>query len=161
MFDALRKLLGGTGADVQDGGVLRHDRIRVATAVLLLEMAHADERMHQVEFSLVEKILQERFSLSDETLTDLMALAEDERQESLDLYQFSREINDNFSKEEKLEVMEHLWQVVFADGEMDPYEEALARQLATLLRLSHREMIDAKLQAQKALDRSGGAGERG
>ncbi len=150
MFEALHKLLGNPVADSQAGRRGAHDRIRVATAVLLLEMAHADDQLHRLESSLVRKILQERFSLSDETLGDLMTLAESERRESLDLFQFSREINENFTKEEKLEVMAHLWRVVFVDGEMDPHEEALARQLATLLRLSHREMIEAKLQVQKA-----------
>ena len=160
MFESLRRLLGGTSEGAGEARTPGQDRIRVATAVLLLEMAHADERMHDIELALVQKILQERFTLSEETLGELMALAEDRRRESLDLYQFSREINEHFSKEEKLEVMEHLWRVVFADGEMDPFEEALARQLATLLRLSHREMIDAKLQVQKELGQGGGSGEQ-
>lgn len=153
MIDVLKKLFGSengqTAAPVDHGP----DKTWVATAVLLLEMAHTDDGLHEMESDLVDHLLSERFNLDPQTLSELRQFAEQRRRDSLDLYQFAKEINDHFSKEEKLEVMDHLWQVVFADGRIDPYEEALSRQLATLLRLTHKEMIDSKLRVRKILEK--------
>lgn len=142
MFDRIRALIGVAPA----GAAQPHERIHVATAALLLEMAHTDEEFHQMEEVLIRDILQRKFSLPQEAVSELLQLAQRERQQSLDLFQFAREINQNFSPAEKLEIMETLWRIIYADGVLDKYEDYLVRKLATLLRLSHREMIDAKLR---------------
>ncbi|MGE4343915.1 MAG: TerB family tellurite resistance protein [Geoalkalibacter sp.] len=162
MIDSLKKLFGFESNQAEEPASEGPDRTWVATAVLLLEMAHADDGFHELESHLVDRILGGKFDLDTRALKDLRLYAEQRRQESLDLYQFAREINDHFSKKEKLEVMEHLWQIVFADGKIDPYEEALSRQLATLLKLSHKEMIDAKLHAREmSAGQDRGTGEKG
>ncbi len=159
MIDSLKKIFGfdSNQAEEPSNSSEGLDRTWVATAVLLLEMAHTDDGFHELESHLVDRILGGKFDLGARALKDLRLYAEQRRQESLDLYQFAREINDHFSKNEKLEVMEHLWQIVFADGKIDPYEEALSRQLATLLKLSHKEMIDAKLHVRETLAQKNGA----
>lgn len=129
-----------------------HERIQVATCVVLLEMAHADEEFHEMEAHLIRDLLQHRFDLSAEAAAELMALARREREESLDLFRFTRQINDGFTREEKQEIMEALWRIVYADGVLDKFEDFLVRKLATLLRLSHGKMIEAKL---KVLDEVG------
>lgn len=123
-----------------------HERIQVATAALLLEMAHADEEFREMEQQIIRDLLQRRFELSEDAAGELMELAQEKRKESLDLFHFAREINRDFTPEEKLEVMEVLWRVVYADGVLDKYEDYLIRKLASLLRLSHRQMIEAKLK---------------
>jgi len=65
--------------------------------------------------------------------------------ESIDLWQFSKLINDNYSIQEKMEVIKTLWEIVFVDGKMDRYENYLMHKVATLLRLSNEKLIDAKL----------------
>lgn len=142
MFDRIRALLGAAPA----GMAQSHERIHVATAALLLEMAHTDENFHEMEEVIIRDILQQRFALSEEAISELLQMAQQERKQSLDLFQFAREINQNFSPDEKLEIMETLWRIIYADGVLDKYEDYLVRKLATLLRLSHREMIGAKLK---------------
>ncbi len=122
------------------------ERIRVATCVLLLEMAHADGEFHDMEGRLVEDLLQRRFDLNPEDTAELIEFARHRREESLDLYQFAQQLHAHFSLEEKLEVMETLWRIVYADGVLDRYEDYLIHRLATLLRLSHRQMIEAKVR---------------
>jgi uncharacterized tellurite resistance protein B-like protein len=122
------------------------ERIDVAVAVVLLEMAHADKNFEPLERTLVEGLMQEKFGLDPAAAKDLLTLAEGVRSDSFDLQQFTRQINQNFNRAEKLEVMETLWRIVYADGVLDKYEDALARQLAALLRLSHREAIELKLK---------------
>ena len=75
-----------------------------------------------------------------------MAEAEKELVESVDLWQFARLINENYSREEKIAIIEVLWKVVFVDGKMDKYEDYLMHKMVKLLRLSHKELIDAKLK---------------
>lgn len=142
MFERIRALIGGASA--KEGG--GHERVHVATAALLLEMAHTDEEFHEMEAVLIQDLLRQRFELSEESIAELMQVAQQERKESLDLFQFARDINGNFSPQEKQELMETLWRIIYADGVLDKYEDYLVRKLATLLRLSHREMIEAKLK---------------
>lgn len=144
MLKLLQKIL--TQKPSQQDGPAGNDRIQVATCVLLLEMAHTDGDLHEVEELLVKDLVQQRFDLSASATAELLELSRQQRQESLDLYQFTMIIHKHFSLDEKLEVMESLWRVVYADGVLDKYEEHLMRQLTTLLRLSHRQMIDVKLK---------------
>ncbi|MDX2479337.1 MAG: TerB family tellurite resistance protein [Desulfuromusa sp.] len=125
------------------------ERIPLAAAVLLLEVAHADGEFHQTEQDLLGTLLKKHFSVSDESLDELLALAEETRTSSHDLHQFTREINKAFTQLEKERIIEAVWQLVYADGRLDHYEEALMRQLGSLIGLSHRQLIEAKLKVSK------------
>lgn len=141
MLNRLRQLLGAA-PDRTD----QPDRLQVASCALLLEMAYADHHLDPREEALTLELLQRRFALDSEALTLLMKEARQARRESSDLFQFAREINAAFKLDEKLELMETLWRIVYVDGILDKYEDALARQLATLLHISPRQAIDLKLK---------------
>jgi uncharacterized tellurite resistance protein B-like protein len=143
MLNRIKSLLG-SGPSAQPEA--EHERIQVATCVLLLEMAHTDGEFHAMEGTLIQDLLRHKFDLSEAATAELIDFARQKREESLDLYQFARQINENFSIDEKLDVMEVLWRIIYADGVLDKYEDYLVRQLATLLRLSHRQMIDVKVR---------------
>jgi len=125
------------------------ERIPLAAAVLLLEVAHADGEYHADEEALIGTLLKEHFSVADELLQDLLELAEETRHNSSDLHQFTREINKGFTQPEKEQIIEAVWQLVYADGRLDHFEEALMRQLGTLIGLSHRQLIEAKLRVSR------------
>ncbi len=122
------------------------DRIPLAAAVLFLEVAYSDGVFHPAEEELLGRLLKEHFHVADDALEDLLQLAETTRQNSFDLHQFTKEINKGFSQPEKERIIEAVWQLVYADGQLDRYEDALMRQLGTLIGLSHRQLIDAKLK---------------
>jgi uncharacterized tellurite resistance protein B-like protein len=67
-------------------------------------------------------------------------------EESADLWQFARLINANYTNTEKIEIIETLWRIVYVDGKMDQYEHYLMNKLKNLLRLSHEQLIEAKLK---------------
>lgn len=123
-----------------------HERIRVATCALLLEMAHADKSLHALEEQVVHDLLAEKFNLSTEAIDELVAYSQQEREASVDLFRFVRVINEHFTIEEKHEVMEALWRIVYADGVLDKHEDALARQLSALLRISPKKSIELKVK---------------
>jgi len=122
-----------------------HD-IRVATCALLVEIARIDEKFTQSEMETILSILKEKYSLSPEHADALISEAEKELEESLDLWQFAKLINENYSNDEKIEIIETLWRIVYVDGKMDQYEHYLMNKLKNLLRLSHNQLIDAKLK---------------
>lgn len=143
MFNRILSLLQGEGEAAEES---RFERVQVATCALLMEVAHSDGDFHSVEEAVVHDLLAKKFDLSAEAVAELVEYSHDHREASPDLFQFAREINAHFSRAEKLDVMEGIWQVIYADGTLDKYEDALARQLATLLRLDHKDVIDRKLK---------------
>jgi uncharacterized tellurite resistance protein B-like protein len=126
------------------------DKIPLAAAVLLLEVAHTDGEFHPSEQELLGELLQEHFNVADDDLEELLILADEARKNSADLHQFTREINKNFTQPEKEQIIEAVWELVYADGRLDHFEEALMRQLGTLIGLSHRQLIEGKLKVAKA-----------
>ena len=81
---------------------------------------------------------------------ELIRLAEEETKQATDYYQFTSLINKGFSQEEKIQVVELMWQVAYADGHMDKYEDHLVRKLANLMHVSHKDFIAAKHRARAA-----------
>ena len=118
--------------------------LQLATAALLFEMLRADDNEHPDEQRMLERSLQDTFSLDDDETRQLLELADREAAESVSLYQFTGLINQHFSPREKISVVELLWQVAYADGRLDRYEEALVRKIADLIYVSHRDFIQAK-----------------
>ena len=145
----LKRLLNVFTPQADPNDLTGVDRIPLAAAVLLLEVAHADGEYHAAEEALIASLLQEHFSVKDELLEELLELAEETRVNSSDLHQFTRDINKAFSQPEKEQIIEAIWELVYADGRLDHFEEALMRQLGTLIGLSHRQLIDAKLRVAK------------
>ena len=121
-----------------------HD-VRVATCALFLEMAKIDETFTQQEMEKILSILQEKYELSPEHANALVEAADEELKGSIDYWHFTNLINKNYSTDEKIEIIHTLWQIVYVDGKMDKYEHHLMHTLSTLLRLTHQQLIDAKL----------------
>ena len=154
MFKRIMNLLQGEGEVAEES---RFERVQVATCALLMEVAHSDGHYQSVEASIVHDLLAQKFNLSAAAVAELVDYSHQHREDSLDLFQFAREINAHFSREEKLDVMEGVWRVIYADGTLDKHEDALARQLATLLRLDHKDVIDRKLMVLDEVDPNRGS----
>jgi uncharacterized tellurite resistance protein B-like protein len=147
MIDLLKKFFAKTTneASIDRKGQNFRD-VRIATCALLLEMANIDGRFSELEKESIVELLRHNYQLSNEHAAALMTAAEDELEKSIDLWQFAKLINENYSTEEKIEVIETVWQVVYTDGILDKHEDYLVHKLAKLLRLSHKQLIDAKLK---------------
>jgi uncharacterized tellurite resistance protein B-like protein len=147
MLDIVKRFFGETapaGTKTEDRDT-EHD-VRVAACALFVEMARIDEEFTKTEMETILAIVQERYGLSREHADALVAEADRELDKSVDLWQFARLINENYSADEKIEIIEILWRMVFVDGKMDRYEHYLMNKLKNLLRLSHDQLIAAKLK---------------
>ncbi len=139
----------GSGSSVSEKD-RQHD-VRVAGCALLLEIATIDGEFSDEEKDLIVKILKDEYGLDDE---DALALVQDARKEveqSIDLWQFTNLINKNYSLEEKIRIIEMIWMVIYADGRLEKHEDYLVHNLAGLLRLEHRHLIEAKLKIKESL----------
>ena len=121
-----------------------HD-VQVATCALFLEMARIDESFTKEETDAILSVLKEKYNLNKSLADALIASADAELKNSIDYWQFTKKINENYTTEEKIEIIENLWRIVYVDGKMDKYEHHLMNKLSTLLRLSHNQLIAAKL----------------
>ena len=147
MIDSLKRFFNKiTPKDPQGPNQTTEHDIRIATCALFLEMARIDHSFTQQETDTILSILKEKYGLSLEHADALLASADEELKGNVDYWQFARLINENYSTEEKIEIIETLWQIIYVDGKMDKYEDHLIHKLSNLLRLSHKQLIDAKLK---------------
>jgi len=137
------KSLSATPVEQEQG---RFDRVQIATCVILLEVAKYDDEFSSIEEETTKAILEKEFSISEEAIEDLMNVAEEQRGESVDLWEFTNVINQHFSREEKLKMMEAAWKIIYADEKLNKYEDHYVHVLANLLRLRHADLIEAKLR---------------
>jgi uncharacterized tellurite resistance protein B-like protein len=147
MLESLKRFFNKPKVDTSknEKQVTEHD-VHIATCALFVEMARIDEKFTQTEVGTILAILREKYGLSQEHADALLAEADKELEESVDLWQFARLINENYSVDEKVEIIETLWQMVYVDGKMDQYEHYLMNKLKNLLRLSQDQLINAKLK---------------
>ena len=150
MFNFIRQtLIKSKGPTVN--GPDNEERTRIAASIILLEAAHADHECTDEELDHVIETLCSDFDLSRQHAGDLLELAHRERSHAVDLFEFTTHINNEFSREEKMAVLEAVWRIIHVDGKLDKHEDHFVRKLTHLLRLSHKEMIDAKLKARKQI----------
>jgi uncharacterized tellurite resistance protein B-like protein len=123
-------------------------RLRVATAALLIEVMRLDDAS-EGERAAVIAALRAKFSLPDDDAAKLVALAEQEARESVGFYQFTSLINRSFTAEQKARVVELMWQVAYADATLSAHEQHVIRKVADLLYVPHGEYIAAKLRAKQ------------
>jgi uncharacterized tellurite resistance protein B-like protein len=123
-------------------------RRRLATCALLLEAAGADSHVAPEERTAVIAAVRRRFGMNGDDVERLLELAEEELRSSNDLYQFTRLIKDDFSRHEKLAVVESLWRVVWSDGVLESHEDAMMHKVGTLLGVDHDELMALKIRAR-------------
>lgn len=129
------------------------EKVMLATTSLFLEMAYADFEIDPQEEKEIVSALKTLFDLSEQEITLLIEEAKAERASKLDVWGFTNIIINNFNREERINILEKLWLLVFADGRVDKYEDALMRKINVLLGLEHGDMIQTKLRIRKQLER--------
>ena len=150
MLDLIKKILGGTSGEKtkEDNDV---QSFNMALCVLLLEAAYVDGECSDEEKEHVILTLTTKYGVPREEIDEFIACGDQKRKDSIDLFQFTRYMNTNFTREEKIEVMEAVWRIIHIDGHLEAHEDHFAHKLANLLRLTHKQLIDAKIKARQQL----------
>lgn len=140
MLDRIKALLSG-GGDTDSRTSKSHsvDELHLAAAALLVEAASRDGHFDEVEQQTVETLVRDHFDLDDDEAQDLITAAKDVVEESSQLYGFTRVVKDRFPHEERVRMIEMLWEVAYADGVLHDYEANLVRQVCGLIYVPDRE----------------------
>lgn len=126
------------------GGEDREHGIRLATAVLLAEVARADRVLTDDEIETLGRLLRERFSLDDDETGLVMQGGLEKAENSVSMHEFTRLLHESLDAEEKAEVVSLLWQVAAADGELDKHEDAMISRIGELLYVPRTEVLKYK-----------------
>lgn len=124
---------------------------RLAVAALLVEAALMHEGFSEVERSTIEGLLADRFGLDAAETRDLVEKAKGEAEGSAQIFGFTRQVVQGFNESERIELVEMLWEVAYADGTLDAHEDSLLRRVAGLIHVSDRARGDARLRALRRL----------
>ena len=119
--------------------------LELASAALLCEVMRADYDSSEAERAALKQMLMTRYRLNEQDVSQLMALAEAEVDDAVDHYQFVSLIKQHYGYDQRLELVNLMWQLAWADGSLDPLEEHRIRRLADLLYVSHSDFIRSKL----------------
>jgi uncharacterized tellurite resistance protein B-like protein len=122
-------------------------QLQLACAALMIEVLFADYSVDQSEIDTLRKALQDNFDLKSDEAENLIQLAEEERAQATDYYQFTSLINEFYTQRQKRELVTRLWQMAYADHTVHKLEEHLVRRLADLLHVPHSAFIQSKHKA--------------
>ena len=120
--------------------------INNACAALLIEIAYADKDFDESEKMSLKNSLMTTYKIDEIEIDELILDASQSVQESTSLYGYTRIVNDEFSYDEKLNLLKNLWKIAYADGNLDKYEEHLLRKISDLIHISHSDYINIKLE---------------
>ncbi|CAG20159.1 TerB family tellurite resistance protein [Photobacterium profundum] len=147
MFKQLRTLFRQVMHEGSDGGAIDTPTMNLAMASLLCEVANADHQVDPKEETAKVQLLIKLLDIDERRAIDLLAEAMVRSEKSVSLYEFTTKLRE-LIPEERFQLIEAMWQVAYADGIIEPMEEAVIRQVAELIYLDHSEFIRAKLSAK-------------
>lgn len=154
MLRTLKDLLDQLSRSLDNAGSLppaeREHTLQLATAVLLVEVMRADPAVSEAERDAVLVALRRKFALGEDELARLLELAHDTARTAYDYQRFTGSLNEHFTQEQKIRVVEAMWEVAYADQHLDAHEHHVISKVAGLLHVTHGEYIGAKLRAQAA-----------
>lgn len=153
MLQALRKLFPkGEGSETEERS------LELAMAALLVRASVIDQDAAPEEARRIEALLAERFELSRDAVEALMLDARREEADAVDLYRFTRVITENFDQEGRKSLVEMLWEVVLADGRVDPFEDNLIWRVAELIGVSTRDRVTLRKAVEQRIASGAGQG---
>jgi uncharacterized tellurite resistance protein B-like protein len=126
----------------------REAAVRLATAVLMIDVARADYVFEESEFDHVLKLIETHFGLSPEEAAELVNKAGDKAEDLISVHEFTQLLHKHLSEDEKANIVSLLWQIAYADGRLDKYEDSLVLKISDLLYVSRGRVMRLKHDAE-------------
>ena len=133
----------------ETGGVDREAALRLATAVLMIDVARADQLFEESEFDSMLQLIESHFELTPEQAATLVNAAGETADDMVSLFEFTQLLHKQLDEKEKARIVSLLWQVAYADGRLDKYEDALVLKISDLLYVSRGRVMRLKHDAQQ------------
>ena len=152
MISELKALLfGNTNEDNVAAGSHGDAALHHAAAGLLVEAAMLDGHFHDAERQRIESLLTNRFNVEPNNVSALIQAAEATAVERVELHTVTKTVRDHFDDQERIAMIEMLWEVVYADSELDDFESNMMRRVSGLLYVTDRESGDARKRAMERM----------
>ncbi len=148
-FNEMAEAFSSSGA-TETSAVDREAAIRKATAVLMLDVARADYVFEESEFERVLELVERHFGLSPEETVQLVNDAGDEAEDLTSVHQFTKLLHEHLDDIDKARIVALLWQIAYADGRLDKYEDSLVLKISDLLYVSRARVMRLKHDAELA-----------
>ena len=148
-FNEVAAAFSSSGA-AETSAVDREAAIRKATAVLMLDVARADYVFEESEFERVLELVERHFGLSPEETVQLVNEAGDEAEDLTSVHQFTELLHEHLDETDKARIVALLWQIAYADGRLDKYEDSLVLKISDLLYVSRARVMRLKHDAELA-----------
>lgn len=130
-----------------EGTDVREHAVRMATAVLMVDVARADHSFDDSEFDRILELIEKHFDLTAEDTAELVVAAHERSEEAVSAYEFTKLLHDSLQEREKSRIVALLWQIAYADGQLDKYETSFVLKISDLLHVSRARVMRLKHDA--------------
>jgi len=154
MLDSFKRFFADLAGGEKDQSGFEENDYRVAAAALLIHATTIDGAMSDIEHDRLVSLLRQRFTLDQAAAEELVTEATKAEQQAVDLYRFTSLLDRTLDDAGRQQIVEMLWQIVYADGRVTEFEDNLIWRAADLLGVSSRERIELRQRA--AANRQGG-----
>ncbi|HSP86904.1 MAG TPA: TerB family tellurite resistance protein [Ignavibacteriaceae bacterium] len=129
-------------------------KLQIATCALFIEMAKTDSEFTEGERKKIITVMQEIFNLEKEYVAELIELSEESVKNAISIYEFTAIINENFSKDEKFQLLKNLWHLIYTDETLNMHEDHLIKRIGNTLNMDHQDVIAAKLLVKEEINKN-------
>jgi uncharacterized tellurite resistance protein B-like protein len=151
LISQIAESISATSPDEQ-GDTRREETLRLATAVLMVDVARADHVFDDSEFDRVLELVESHFHLDPEQAAAVVNAADEKAENLVSLHDFTQLLHNNLDEQEKSRIVSLLWQVAYADGRLDKYEDSLVLKISDLLHVSRGRVMRLKHDAANGDD---------
>jgi uncharacterized tellurite resistance protein B-like protein len=151
MLQLLKEFLNDVGIGEKPASRFSESDYRLAAAALLIHVMSVDGQETGAEQDMLQDLLKRQFDLDDDAVDELIAAATAADREAVDLYSFTSLINRSLDEEGRRRIVKMMWEIVYADGRMNEFEDNIVWRASDLFGVSQRDRVEMRLEVAEAL----------
>jgi uncharacterized tellurite resistance protein B-like protein len=151
MLQLLKEFLNDVGIGEKPASRFSETDYRLAAAALLIHVMSVDGQETGAEQDMLQDLLKRQFDLDDDAVDELIAAATAADREAVDLYSFTSLINRSLDEDGRRRIVKMMWEIVYADGRMNEFEDNIVWRASDLLGISQRDRVEMRLEVAEAL----------
>jgi uncharacterized tellurite resistance protein B-like protein len=145
MLQLLKEFLNDVGIGEKPASRFSEDDYRLAAAALLIHVMSVDGQETGAEHEMLQDLLKRQFDLDDDAVDELIAAATAADREAVDLYSFTSLINRSLDEDGRRRIVKMMWEMVYADGRMNEFEDNVVWRASDLLCISQLDRVEMRL----------------
>lgn len=143
ILDQVAQAISSPADEPADASAREH-ALRMATVILMIDVARADYNFDEEEFDHVLRLCEAHFHLSPEEAAELVNAANERAEDLVSVHEFTQLLHRNLEDRDKARIVELLWKIAYADGRLDKYEDSLVLKISDLLYVNRAVVMRLK-----------------